>query len=66
MPKKIWGDRAPPFLRVWMIGSSLTQGLDPALYTEKGKKAGKNLCTLLVSNVAVAGLFFFFFVFCVC
>ena len=35
----------------------LSQGLDPVLYTEK-EKAGKNFCTLLVLNVAVAGLSF--------
>ena len=42
-------DRTPP--------PPLSQGLDPVLYPEKGK-AGKNLYTLVVLNVAVAGLSF--------
>ena len=30
--EKAWGgDRAPPYLRVWMTGPPLSQGLDPAL-----------------------------------
>ena len=44
-------DRTPP------PPPLLSQGLDPVLYPEK-EKAGKNLCTLLVLNVAVAGLSF--------
>ena len=43
-------DRPPP-------PPPLSQGLDPVLYPEKGK-AGKNFCTLVVLNVAVAGLSF--------
>ena len=43
-------DRTPP-------PPSLSQGLDPVLYPEK-EKVGKNLCTLFVLNVAVAGLSF--------
>ena len=33
------GDRAPPFLRVWITGPPLSQGLDPALYTEMERRA---------------------------
>ena len=34
-PKKFFGDRAPPYLRVWVTASPpppLSQGLDPALF----------------------------------
>ena len=63
MPKKIFWRPFPSFSMGGEYRTPppppppLSQGLDQALHTEKGK-ADKNLCTLLVLNFAVAGLSF--------